>query len=112
MTGQMAVRVTTIICSIVPPGCDARPGVMGALSVSPTALTPPLRTGVVAALLCSVQRWPSADGLRRRAFQLRVSVSSYDAAYTALAEALDCPLVTRDKRLSRSTGHGARIEAR
>lgn len=60
----------------------------------------------------SVQRWPSADGLRRRAFQLRSNISSYDAAYVALAEALDCPLVTRDKRLSRSTGHGARIEVR
>ncbi len=60
----------------------------------------------------SVQRWPSVDGLRRRAFQLRASVSSYDVAYVALAEALDCSLVTRDRRLSRTTGHLARIEWR
>jgi predicted nucleic acid-binding protein len=57
-----------------------------------------------------VHRWPSADALRRRAFQLRDNVSAYDAAYVALAEALECPLVTRDVRLARSTGHGARIE--
>jgi predicted nucleic acid-binding protein len=33
-----------------------------------------------------------------------------DAAYIALAEALDAPLVTCDARLTRSTGHTARIE--
>jgi len=58
----------------------------------------------------AVQRWPSSDGLRRRAFQLRDSVQAYDAAYIALAEVLDCPLLTRDARLSRTTGHQARIE--
>lgn len=59
-----------------------------------------------------LQRWPSADALRRRAFQLRDNVSAYDAAYVALAEAIDCPLVTRDGRLARSSGHSARIELR
>jgi predicted nucleic acid-binding protein len=57
-------------------------------------------------------RWPSGDGLRRRAFQLRDSVSAYDAAYVALAEALGCSLVTRDARLARSCGHLVRIEVR
>lgn len=56
-----------------------------------------------------VERWPSSDPLRRRAFQLRDSISAYDAAYVALAEALECPLVTRDARLSRSMGHDATI---
>jgi len=59
-----------------------------------------------------MQRWPSADALRRRAFQLRDNVSAYDAAYVALAEALDCPLVTCDGRLARSRGHSAQIEVR
>ena len=59
-----------------------------------------------------VQRWPSAHALRKRAFQLRNNLSAYDAAYVALAEALDCPLVTRDGRLARSSGHGAHIEVR
>jgi len=56
-----------------------------------------------------VQRWPFADGLRRRAFQLRDSLSAYDAAYVALAEALECALVTRDARLARASGHDAQI---
>lgn len=57
-----------------------------------------------------IQRWPSANALRRRAFQLRDNVSAYHAAYVALAEALDCTLLTRDARLARSSGHSARIE--
>lgn len=59
-----------------------------------------------------IERWPAHHALRRRAFQLRHNLSAYDAAYVALAEALDCPLVTRDSRLARSSGHGARIEVR
>jgi predicted nucleic acid-binding protein len=59
-----------------------------------------------------IQRWPSVDALRRRAFQLRDHVWAHGAAYVALAEALDCPLLTRDARLGRSNGHGARIEWR
>lgn len=47
-----------------------------------------------------IQRWPSADSLRRRAFQLRDNLSAYDPAYIALAEALECPLLTRDARLA------------
>ena len=57
-----------------------------------------------------VRRWPFADTLRRRVFQLRDNISAYDAAYVALAEALDCPLVTRDARLARASGHDAKIE--
>lgn len=59
-----------------------------------------------------VLRWPSADGLRRRAFQLRDNMSAYDAAYVALAEALDCVLLTRDVRLAKSSGHLIRVEVR
>jgi predicted nucleic acid-binding protein len=59
-----------------------------------------------------VRRWPFADALRRRAFQLRDNLSAYDAAYVALAEALDCPLVTRDGRLARASGHDAKVEVR
>lgn len=57
-----------------------------------------------------IHRWASADALRRRAFDLRNSISAYDAAYVVLAEALECPLLTRDERLGRSGGHEARIE--
>ncbi len=39
-----------------------------------------------------------------RVWGLRHNLSGYDAWYVALAEALDCPLVTLDLRLSRSPG--------
>jgi len=39
-----------------------------------------------------------------RVWELRGNVSSYDAWYVALAEALDCPLATLDLRLSRAYG--------
>lgn len=47
--------------------------------------------------------------LLKRIWALRSSLSAYDAAYVALAEALDMPLLTCDARLSRSHGHGAKI---
>jgi predicted nucleic acid-binding protein len=48
--------------------------------------------------------------LLQRAWELRRSISAYDAMYVALAEALGAPLVTRDRRLGRAHGHRARIE--
>jgi predicted nucleic acid-binding protein len=39
-----------------------------------------------------------------RAFELRANVSAYDACYVALAEHLDCELITADGRLARATG--------
>lgn len=40
----------------------------------------------------------------RRAFELRANVSAYDACYVALAELLDCELVTADGRLASASG--------
>lgn len=56
-----------------------------------------------------IHRWQADDPLRRRAFHLRDNLSAYDAAYVALAEALQCRLVTRDSRLARTSGHSAEI---
>jgi predicted nucleic acid-binding protein len=39
-----------------------------------------------------------------RAWELRDTVSAYDAWYVALAEALDAPLATLDIRLAQSSG--------
>lgn len=50
------------------------------------------------------------EGLLRRVWDLRHTLTAYDAAYVALAEALDAPLLTSDRRLAASTGHQARIE--
>jgi predicted nucleic acid-binding protein len=59
-----------------------------------------------------IQRWPSAAPLRLRAFSLRDNLSAYDAAYVVLAEALQCPMLTRDTRLARSSGHEVEIRVR
>jgi len=45
-----------------------------------------------------------------RIWQLRDNLSVYDAAYVALAEALDAPLLTADKRIAKAPGLHARIE--
>lgn len=39
-----------------------------------------------------------------RVWELRDDLSAYDAGYVALAEALDCGLITADARLSRAPG--------
>ena len=44
-----------------------------------------------------------------RMWELRANLTAYDAAYVALAEALDAPLLTRDARLARAP-HRARVE--
>jgi predicted nucleic acid-binding protein len=51
----------------------------------------------------SIDRYPTLP-LMRRAFDLRSTVTVYDAAYVALAEVLDCELLTGDARLAKAPG--------
>ena len=51
----------------------------------------------------AVKLWP-LKALTTRAWALRESVTCYDACYVALAELLDVPLVTLDRRLARAPG--------
>lgn len=51
------------------------------------------------------------EPLRARVAELGRNLSSCDAAYVALAERLDAPLVTRDRRLAGAPGIAARVEA-
>lgn len=48
--------------------------------------------------------------LAHRIWELRENLTPYDAAYVALAEALDVTLVTADSRLSRASGPRCDIE--
>jgi predicted nucleic acid-binding protein len=57
-----------------------------------------------------VDRYPHPP-LKERMWELRHHVTAADAAYVALAEALDVPLVTTDRRLSRTHGTDCQIVA-
>jgi predicted nucleic acid-binding protein len=50
-----------------------------------------------------IQRFPVV-GLLERVWALRDNVTAYDACYVALAEALDCALLTADARLGSAPG--------
>lgn len=50
------------------------------------------------------------EHLRSRIWSLRHNLTAYDAAYVALAELLEVPLVTADLTLARSGPAGVKIE--
>lgn len=56
-----------------------------------------------------IVRYPTLP-LTWRAYELRENVTAYDAVYVALAEGLDCSLVTADARLSRAPGLRCDVE--
>lgn len=81
-----------------------------------------LRRGVGARRLEADAAWTALDRWRRlgmtrypvfsllgRVWELRENVSAYDASYIALAELLDCSLLTGDARLARAPGTGCPI---
>jgi predicted nucleic acid-binding protein len=51
----------------------------------------------------AIDRYPTLQ-LMRRAYELRSTVTSYDAAYVALAEVLGCEFLTADARLAKAPG--------
>lgn len=56
-----------------------------------------------------VELWPY-EALAARIWRLRANLTSYDAAYVALAEIFDIPLVTLDRRLQRAPGIGCAVD--
>lgn len=80
-------------------------------------VTDALRRGVAASSIEPGDAWTALDRWRRlgmerhgalplleRVWELRESLSAYDASYVALAESLDCALLTADARLGRAAG--------
>lgn len=76
-----------------------------------------LRRRVAARQLTAHEGWTALDHWRRlgmirypvfallgRVWELRDNLSAYDATYVALAEVLDCGLLTADARLSQPPG--------
>jgi predicted nucleic acid-binding protein len=76
-----------------------------------------LRRQVIAGQISDHDGWSALDTWRRlaatrypvhglldRVWQLRTNLTAYDAGYVALAEALDCSLLTADARLSHAPG--------
>jgi predicted nucleic acid-binding protein len=56
-----------------------------------------------------LRRYPH-DFLLQRVWELRNNFTAYDAVYVALAEALDVPLLTRDRRLAAAARALVRVE--
>ena len=50
-----------------------------------------------------LDRYPALP-LVQRSYELRANVTTYDAMYVALAEALGCELLTSDRRLANAPG--------
>ncbi len=59
--------------------------------------------------LFPIQRYPH-EPLLQRIWTLRRNLTAYDAAYVALAEALEATFLTRDARVGKSPGHKAEVE--
>jgi predicted nucleic acid-binding protein len=56
-----------------------------------------------------LSRYPH-DVLIPRIWELRSTLTAYDAAYVALAELLEAPLLTCDSKIASAPGHYANVE--
>jgi predicted nucleic acid-binding protein len=56
-----------------------------------------------------LNRYPH-DFLVPRIWELRATLTAYDAAYVALAELLEAPLLTCDGKIASAPGHDANVE--
>ena len=73
-------------------------------------ITPQRALAALSDLLALPLHRHSHDFLLPRIWDLRNNLTAYDAAYVALAEMLDSPLLTHDRRLAAAPGHRAQIE--
>lgn len=66
------------------------------------------RTAIDDLVLLPIVRHPARRFLDR-SYELRANITSYDALYVALAEALGCALVTGDVRLATAPGPACEV---
>lgn len=64
---------------------------------------------VNAMLNMRLTRYPHEPFLKR-IWELKQNISAYDAAYIALAETIEAPLITTDRRLAQAPTHRAKVE--
>lgn len=57
----------------------------------------------------AIDRYPHAP-LSDRVWELRTTLTAYDATYVALAETLEVPLVTTDRRIAGAVGIRTHVE--
>jgi predicted nucleic acid-binding protein len=67
------------------------------------------RAGIAWFMAMPIRREPHPP-LLPRIWSLRHNLTPYDAAYVALAEALDVPLLTADRRMTQAPGATCRFE--
>lgn len=73
-------------------------------------LTPEQAEAAIGDLLdFPITLFPTAP-LLRRVWELRQNLTAYDGCYVALAEAVDSPLVTADRRLANASGLRCTVE--
>jgi len=56
-----------------------------------------------------INRFPQMLVLHR-VWELRDSLSAYDALYVCIAETLEAPLITCDRKMASAHGHSAQVE--
>lgn len=56
-------------------------------------------------------RWPVDSAVRTRLLDLADNLSAYDATYVVLGQALDAPLLTRDRRLAAAARGMVKIQS-
>jgi predicted nucleic acid-binding protein len=97
--------------SLLPTSCESRWPPVLRRQVAASLITPSQASAAVDDLLdLPLSVFPTAP-LLRRAWQLRDNLDPHDACQVALAEALDCTLLTADTRLTNATGARCSFES-
>lgn len=103
-------RLATAASAAIPDLADVETvSVLRKRWIAGTLATERFRDAVDDLLALPLTRYPTGP-LMNRAYELRSNVTAYDATYIAIAEALDCVLVTGDTKLANASGPRCRIE--